>query len=96
MQQQSSRSTDVSQSEFEDPSGLNWQMNGDLFNGLITNQAHNLHYYEELKQRLSFLLQLFAQGDITMKQRQVQMLWDSLVVFSFSDVEKNEFFSFFA
>ena len=31
-----------------------------------------------------------------MKQRQVQMLWDSLVVFNFSDVEKNEFFNFFA
>ncbi len=75
---------------------MHWQSNGHLFNNLVTSSAHNLHYYDELRQRLNFLLYLFGQGDTTLKQRHVQMLWDSLVVFGFSDTEKNEFFHFFA
>lgn len=91
--------TDVSNSDFEgEQSGAgHWQqMNGDLFKTLVTSHAHSLHYYEELRQRLGFLLYLVGQGDVRLKQRHVQMLWDSLVVFSFSEIEKNEFFHFFA
>ena len=74
-------------------SGQNQSHNRQFLNNLVTNQAFSLSYIQEMGKRLSFLKFLTTGSDCkTLKESQINILWECLVVNAFNEDERDQFF----
>lgn len=72
----------------------NQSHNRQFLNNLVTNQAFSLSYVQEMGKRLNFLKFLTTGSDCkTLKESQINILWECLVVNAFNEDERDQFFT---
>ena len=64
----------------------------DAIHAIKTNLFYGLSYLEELQERLNFIKFLLVNSEISYKQEHLSVLWESLVVNSFHEKERDMFF----
>ena len=69
--------------------------NRQFLNNLITNHAYHLNFLQEMTKRLDFLKFLTKSANCkTLKDSQINVLWECLVVNAFNEDERDQFFVF--
>lgn len=66
----------------------------DVYLTLITNEYLKLTYYQELEQRLELLKFLVSKGKQALKPESIPLIWQTLLINSFSKKEIDTFFEF--
>ena len=66
----------------------------DIHLTLITNDYMKLTYYQELEQRLELLKFLLTKGRLQLKAESIPLLWQTMLINSFSRKEVDAFFDF--
>ena len=80
-------------SEIQSQQPQNLSQNRQFLNTLITNHAFNLNYIQEMCERLDFLKFLTAGSHCkTLKDSQINILWECLVINAFNEDERDQFF----